>query len=86
MDALGCAGHPHLWPAVVGTPISGARSTCQPPQCRLILVHRLNELLPAPQQLLGPLGELLILGLFADVVDELSKSRLLQSERDHDTL
>lgn len=85
MDALGCARHPRLWPAVVGTPVSRARGTCQPPQHHLILVHRLNELLPAPKQLLGSLGELLILGLLADVVDELPKSCLLQPERDHDT-
>lgn len=81
MDALGRTSHPHLWPAVVGTPVSRARGTCQSPQDRLILVYRLNKLLPAPQQLLGPLGELLILGLLADVIDELPKSRLLQPER-----
>lgn len=85
MDALGCAGHPRLWPAVVGTPVSRARGTCQPPQHCLILVHRLNELLPVPQQLLGPLGELFILGLLADVIDEFPKSRLLQPEKDHGT-
>lgn len=61
----------------MSTPIGRARGTCQPPQRCLILVHRLNELLPAPQQLLGPLGELLVLGLLADVVDELPESSFL---------
>lgn len=86
MDALGSAGHPHLWPAVVSTPVGRAGAARQPPQRRLILVDRLNELLPAPQQLLGPLGELLVLRFLADVVDELPKSSFLQPERDNDML
>lgn len=49
-------------------------------------MHGLDELLPAPQQLLGPLGKLLILRLLADIVDELPKSSFLQPERDDDTL
>lgn len=86
MDAFGCAGHPRLRPAVMGTPVGRARGPRQPPQRRFILVHGLDELLPAPQQLLGPLGELLVLGLLADVVDELPESSFLQQEKDHDTL
>lgn len=70
----------------MGTPIGRARGPRQPPQRRFILVHGLDELLPAPQQLLGPLGELLVLGLLADVVDELPESSFLQQEKDHDTL
>lgn len=86
MDALGRAGRPRLWPAVVSTPVGGAGTGRQPPQRRLILVHGLDELLPAPQQLLGPLGELLVLRFLADVVDELPKSSFLQPERDNDML
>lgn len=86
MDALGRAACPCLRPAVMGTPVGRAGGTRQPPQCSLILVHGLDELLPAPQQLLGPLGELLVLRLLADVVDELPKSGFLQPERDDDTL
>lgn len=86
VDTLRRAGRPCLWPAVMGTAVGRARGTRQPPQRSLILVHGLDELLPAPQQLLGPLGELLVLGLLADVVDELPKAGFLQPERHNDTL
>lgn len=86
MDALGGTGPPRLRPAVMRAPVSRPRGPRQPPQRRLILVPGLDELLPAPQQLLGPLGELLVLGLLADVVDELPESSFLQPERDHDSL
>lgn len=81
MDALRRAGRPRLRPAVMSTPVGRAGASPQPSQRRLILVHGLDELLPAPQQLFGPLGELLVLGFLADVVDELPKSSLLQPER-----
>lgn len=68
-DALGHNG-PRLRPAIVSTPIG-------PTQGRLALLSWLNELLPASEQLLGPLGELLVLGFLANVVDELPESSLL---------
>jgi hypothetical protein len=42
-----------------------------------VVVRWLDELLPAPQQLLSALGELLALGLLADIIDEFPEPRLL---------
>lgn len=79
MEALGHARRPRVGPAGVRTPVGRARGR-RPPQRRVVVVRWLDELLPAPQQLLSALGELLALGLLADIIDEFPEPRLLQTQ------